>query len=292
MRTPVVAMLCLFVLLSASSCAGIQSQQSPPVQPVIAEPQMSEPAPVPAPVNPQPLPDNSSVNPSQEASKGYDWYFRRNSQHTTPGAPSEVGDWLSEYQSFYVLPNASKKIYLTFDCGYELGFTAPILDTLKEHNVKAAFFITGQYIKTHPELVKRMQQEGHFVCNHTWNHPDLSTLTYAQIQQELNQLEEAYLRLTGTPLDRYLRPPMGRYSEFSLAATQRLGYRTVFWSLAFKDWDPNQQPGAQASYQEVMNNVHPGAVILLHAVSQSNTEALNNILTDLSKVGYVFALFE
>lgn len=190
-----------------------------------------------------------------------------------------------------MLPNNSHKIYLTFDCGYELGYTSAILDTLKQHDVKAAFFITGQYIKTRPDLVLRMHQEGHLVCNHTWNHPDMSTLSQSQIEQELGQLEEAYRKLTGSSLDPYLRPPMGRYSEYSLAQTSRLGYSTVFWSLAFKDWDPNQQPGAEVSYREVMNNIHPGAVILLHAVSKSNTEALDKILTDLKAQGYVPALF-
>lgn len=189
------------------------------------------------------------------------------------------------------MPNNTNRIYLTFDCGYELGYTPAILDTLKKHDVKAAFFITGQYIKTRPDLVLRMHQEGHLVCNHTWNHPDMSTLTAAQIEQELRQLDEAYQKLTGASLDPYLRPPMGRYSEFSLAQTDRLGYSTVFWSLAFKDWDPNQQPGAEISYREVMNNIHPGAVILLHAVSQSNTQALDKLLTDLKAQGYDLALF-
>ena len=298
MRISVLALLGLVVLFSASSCTRLDSRQTPPVQPVIAQPQqpqIPEPVaePVPAtPAAPQPSVEPGTADPGSETSKGYDWYFRRNSQHTTPGAPAEAGSWLKDYRGFYVLPNSSQKIYLTFDCGYELGYTSTILDTLKKHDVKAAFFITGQYIKTQPDLVTRMHQEGHLVCSHTWNHPDMTTLSSDQIEQELQRLDQAYRQLTGTSLDPYLRPPMGRYSQFSLAESDRLGYHTVFWSLAFKDWDPNQQPGPQVSYQEVMNNIHPGAVILLHAVSHSNTEALDRILADLKAQGYVFALFE
>lgn len=290
------SILIILLMVSLSSCTRLPFSKEPPAQPVLSQPPASQPAipsePTANPLPPEPPQVDAPINPGPVGSSpGYDWYFRRNSQHTTPGAPAEAGTWLSQYRGFYVLPNNSNRVYLTFDCGYELGYTSAILDTLKQHDVKAAFFITGQYIKTRPDLVLRMHQEGHLVCNHTWNHPDMSTLSATQIEQELRQLEEAYRKLTGSSLDPYLRPPMGRYSEYSLAQTSRLGYSTVFWSLAFKDWDPNQQPGAEVSYREVMNNIHPGAVILLHAVSKSNTEALDKILTDLKAQGYVPALF-
>ncbi len=293
--------LIIILMMPVSSCTILPFGQEPPAQPAIAPPPVQTSS-QPDPVNPTTPVEPPAVDPTVEpkpadpgpptSSPGYDWYFRRNNQHTTPGALAEAGEWLQKYRGFYVLPNNSNRIYLTFDCGYELGYTPAILDTLQKHNVPAAFFITGHYIKTRPDLVKRMHQEGHLVCNHTWDHPDLSTLNASQIERELQQLEEAYLKLTGAPLDPYLRPPMGRYSEYSLAQTSRLGYSTVFWSLAFKDWDPNQQPGAEVSYREVMNNIHPGAVILLHAVSESNTQALDKILTDLKAQGYVLSRFE
>jgi len=161
---------------------------------------------------------------------------------------------------------------------------------LKANDVKAVFFITGHYIQTHPELVKRMREEGHMVGNHTWNHPDMSTLSTEELEEEVKSLEKAFYDLTGTEMDKYLRPPMGRFSAASLYDTYNLGYSTVFWSMAFKDWDPNNQPGAEVSYQHVMDNIHPGAIILLHAVSESNTKALDRILNSLKQQGYQFAL--
>jgi peptidoglycan-N-acetylmuramic acid deacetylase len=219
------------------------------------------------------------------------WWFTRNQNHQIPAVNQDTKTLLAANNAFYVLPNNQNKIYLTFDEGYELGYTSTILDTLDRHHVKAAFFITGQYIKTQPDLVRRMQASGHLVGNHTWNHPDLPTLSQNSFNQEILSLEQKYLEVTGTPMARYLRPPMGNYSSTTLQWTNALGYKTVFWSMAFADWDPNQQPGAEFSYQHVIANIHPGAVILLHAVSKSNTEALDRIITELTRQGYVFSTF-
>ncbi|MDD3365396.1 MAG: polysaccharide deacetylase family protein, partial [Syntrophomonas sp.] len=203
----------------------------------------------------------------------------------------DIAALLAENNAFYLLPNNSKKIYLTFDCGYELGYTSKILDILSSKQVKAAFFITGQFIQTQPDLVKRMQSSRHLVCNHTLNHPDLPTLSQDKFTQEIKSLEQKYSDLTGGQMARYLRPPMGNYSPATLKWTNELGYATVFWSMAFQDWDPNKQPGAAFSHKHVLDNIHPGAVILLHAVSQSDTEALEQIITDLQAQGYVFSTF-
>ncbi|NLB89295.1 MAG: delta-lactam-biosynthetic de-N-acetylase [Syntrophomonadaceae bacterium] len=234
---------------------------------------------------------NRTPEKTEPATESLSWYLRPNLNHTIPEGPVNALDLLNQYQAFYVKPDAGNKIYLTFDEGYELGYTPQILDILKANDVKATFFITGHYLKSQPELVKRMVNEGHMVANHTWNHPNLAKVTPEKLQEEILKLEEEFKNLTGTEMPRYIRPPEGAYSETSLKLTSELGYKTVFWSLAFHDWDPNNQPGRDYSYQYVMDHIHPGAVILLHAVSQSNTEALNDIIVDLQKEGYEFALF-
>jgi len=224
--------------------------------------------------------------------EGISWSFHRNSEHLPPQGyvDDDMKALMEKMDAFYLIKNDENKIYLTFDEGYVLGYTGQILDILKTNDVKAVFFITGHYIQTHPELVKRMREEGHMVGNHTWNHPDMSTLSTEELEEEVKSLEKAFYDLTGTEMDKYLRPPMGRFSAASLYDTYNLGYSTVFWSMAFKDWDPNNQPGAEVSYQHVMDNIHPGAIILLHAVSESNTKALDRILNSLKQQGYQFAL--
>ncbi|MDD2586098.1 MAG: delta-lactam-biosynthetic de-N-acetylase [Syntrophomonadaceae bacterium] len=266
------------------------------VSPDIADNQKPDTPPVETEDKSQNTPDevvkNEPTNTTVElSSKSLSWYLQPNSEHKTPYINDNIGQILSERNAFYVWPGNDNSIYLTFDEGYELGYTSKILDTLQANNVQAAFFITGHYLKSQPELVKRMKNEGHLVCNHTWNHPDLSTVTPDKITQEIISLQQKFSEVTGYEMDKYLRPPMGNYSEQSLEYTSQAGYTTVFWSLAFADWDPNNQPGANFSYEYVMKHVHPGAVILLHAVSSSNTEALDKIIKDLQNEGYTFATF-
>ncbi|MEQ8201461.1 MAG: delta-lactam-biosynthetic de-N-acetylase [Syntrophomonadaceae bacterium] len=290
------------ILIILGCLAGCKSAIPPAQPPVnnspgnnIGEPAAPSPAPEPAPApepTPAPEPNPPGPLPSSPETMTRSWWFTRNKQHQIPAVNQEAVQLLSQYNGFYCLPNNSKKIYLTFDNGYELGYTSTILDILDRKGVKAAFFITGQFIETQPDLVKRMHAAGHLVCSHTWNHPDLSTVSQETFNRELTRLEQRYTELTGDQLDRYLRPPMGNYSVTSLRWADELGYRTVFWSIAFQDWDPSHQPGAAFSYQHVMDNIHPGAVILLHAVSQSNTEALEKIITDLRTQGYNFSTFD
>jgi peptidoglycan-N-acetylmuramic acid deacetylase len=299
MRSRIIGVV--FILLLILSVTGCNHQALKDSNP--------SPTPTPAPAQTQtPVPEKTtsqaSAAPTEKADepaitgssapsvKSYSWYFIRNSQHQIPAANRETADLLAANNAFYVLPNSDSKIYLTFDAGYELGYTPRILDILSANGVHAAFFITGQYLNTQPELVKRMKQEGNLVCNHTLNHPDCAKISSDKLKQEIQALEEKYAQITGRQMDRYLRPPMGNYSELSLKTTSELGYKTVFWSMAFADWDPAKQPGADYAYNHVMDNIHPGAVILLHAVSQSDTEALDRIIKDLQAQGYVFATFE
>lgn len=279
--------LVLFMLITASGCQATHSQMQPPA------PQSSTPSPAPAPpaaVSPSPAetPDSQPVVSAPSAAMS--WYFKPNMDHATPQVSQEFLQLAENSKVYYALPQNGSKVYLTFDEGYEQGYTAQILDTLKEYKVPAAFFITGHYLTSQPELVKRMVSEGHQVANHTYHHPDLSKISAEQFNKEVTQLEDEFEALTGTKLAPFLRPPMGNYSSASLQWAKNQNYTTVFWSMAFHDWDPKDQPGADFSHRYVLEHVHPGAIILLHAVSESNTIALPKIIEDLRQAGYEFDL--
>jgi len=214
------------------------------------------------------------------------WGLKRNKLHATPEVPVAIQQTLRKYDAYYLGNPFRKEIYLTFDEGYENGYTPKILDILRENNVPAAFFVTGHYLKSQPELVKRMVKEGHVVGNHSMNHPCFPDLTAEQIKEELEQVENEFNRLTGKNMI-YLRSPKGEYSERTLAQTKALAYYNIFWSLAMKDWVP-MPGGPEEAYQTVMDNLHHGAVVLLHAVSQDNTEALDRLIKDIKGQGYTF----
>ena len=180
-------------------------------------------------------------------------------------------------------------VYLTFDAGYENGYTPAILDALKKHNAPAAFFVVGNYIETSPELVKRMADEGHIVANHTYHHPDMSQIsTKEAFLQELTSLEELYRQTTGQAMVKYYWPPQGKYSEDNLRMAKELGYTTFFWSLAYVDWIQDQQPTREEALEKLIGRIHPGAVILLHSTSQTNAAILDELLTQYEQMGYGF----
>lgn len=236
----------------------------------------------PVEVPPQPQENNPAVGYHDRKS----WWFKRNKNNTPPSAQSEIA--IGKYDAYYLGETQKKTIYLTFDEGYENGYSEKILDVLKEYDVKAAFFVTKSYIRDNPELIKRMVAEGHIVGNHSVTHPDMTKLTDEQIATEINDCAEYFKEVTGQEMPHFFRPPEGVYSIHSLERTQALGYKTIFWSFAYGDWDVNNQPGKQAAYNMVMENYHNGSIMLLHAVSQSNTEALPDIITSLREKGYTF----
>ncbi|MCL6635777.1 MAG: delta-lactam-biosynthetic de-N-acetylase [Peptococcaceae bacterium] len=215
------------------------------------------------------------------------WGLKRNSSHQQPEMPPAVAATLKKYGAYWIGRPDEKAVYLTFDEGYENGYTPQILDALKANNVKAAFFVTGHYLKTQPGLVRRMVEEGHIVGNHTDTHPSLPDISDEEIRKELQAVEKKYEEITGRKDMKYLRPPKGEYSERTLAATRELGYHNIFWSLALVDWVP-MPGGPQEAYQSVMDNLHNGALILLHAVSRDNAEAMDRILKDIKAQGYTF----
>ena len=210
----------------------------------------------------------------------------------TEGAPP-VGNastaQLQQYDAIYMGDPSKKVIYLTFDAGYENGCTEKILDALKKHNVKAAFFLVGNYMEQNADLVRRMAQEGHIVGNHTMHHPDMSKISdKAAFQKELTDLENLYKQITGQEMAKYYRPPQGNYSEENLKMAKELGYKTVFWSLAYVDWNNDAQPTAEQAYSKLLPRIHNGAVVLLHSTSTTNAQILDELLTKWEQMGYSF----
>ena len=197
---------------------------------------------------------------------------------------------LSQYNAAFVGNTEEPVLYLTFDAGYENGCTAQILDVLKDHQVPAAFFLVGNYLQRNPDLVSRMVDEGHIVGNHTWSHPDMSKIKdrYA-FARELKQVEDLYREITGQDMPNYYRPPQGIYSVENLEMARDLGYRTVFWSLAYVDWNNDAQPTAEQAFSKLLPRTHNGAVVLLHSTSKTNAAILDELLTRWEQQGYRFA---
>ncbi|MEV5030064.1 delta-lactam-biosynthetic de-N-acetylase [Paenibacillus sp. LPE1-1-1.1] len=219
----------------------------------------------------------------------YHFGFKKSVEGRLPSIDEEgFKNIVTKHGALFLGDTSKKELYLTFDNGYENGYTPRILDVLKEKKVPAAFFVTGHYVKDQPELIQRMAAEGHIVGNHSWSHPDMSQLSEGNIKTELDKVKEQVGVLTGQKEMKYLRPPRGIFSERVLAASKQFGYTNVFWSVAYKDWDVNAQRGSQYAYSEVVKQLHPGAIILLHSVSKDNTEALGSIVDEARRQGYEF----
>ena len=216
------------------------------------------------------------------------WGLSFKASGQAPVGPSSR-EKLKEYDAVYVGDPEEKVLYLTFDAGYENGCTTQILDTLQKHDVKAAFFLVGNYLQKNADLVRRMVDEGHIVGNHTMTHPNMSAITEKEaFQKELQGLESLFKEITGKELPRYYRPPQGVYSEENLKMAKELGYKTVFWSLAYKDWENDNQPTKDYALGKLVPRSHNGAVILLHSTSQTNAEVLDELLTQWKNLGYRF----
>lgn len=216
----------------------------------------------------------------------YSWWFKRNDNHEKPGCQEDFD--ITQYQAYYTVPVSEKKIYITFDCGYENGYTADILDTLKEEQVPAAFFVTQTFIRDNVELAKRMKEEGHLVCNHTVTHPCMPEKSISQQRDELLKCEQFMKEATGYEMDLFFRPPKGEYSQRTLQMAKDLGYTTIFWSMAYLDYDVNNQPSSAHVVEHFTKYYHPGAIPLLHNVSVANRDALKQVIQNLKKEGYSF----
>lgn len=216
------------------------------------------------------------------------WGLSFSQEGQTPSGPANAQK-LRELDAAYVGDSQEKVLYLTFDAGYENGYTAEILDVLKKHQAPAAFFLVGDYIERNGDLVRRMVDEGHIVGNHTGSHPDMSKIRDMDaFARELQEVETLFLEVTGKELPKYYRPPQGIYSQENLEHAQKLGYKTVFWSLAYQDWDNSKQPTREYALSKLIPRTHNGAVILLHATSKTNGEILDELLTTWESQGYRF----
>ena len=230
---------------------------------------------------------NANINSYLATSKN-DWGLSYHEAGKTP-VGNATAEYLKMYNAYYCVPTDEKVIYLTFDAGYDNGNTAPILDALKKHNVKATFFLVGNFIEKNPELVKRMADEGHIVGNHTKNHPDMSKIASAEdFKKEITALENDYKAVTGKELLKVYRPPQGKFNEENLKIANSLGYKTFFWSLAYVDWYENKQPTKEEAFSKLLTRIHPGAIVLLHSTSKTNAEILDELLTKWEEMGYSF----
>ena len=196
---------------------------------------------------------------------------------------------LKKLDGAYMGDPTQKVLYLTFDAGYENGNTEKILDILKKHQVPAAFFLVGNYMEKNKDLVRRMVEEGHIVGNHTMHHPDMRKKDQTGFSKELRDLEALFREITGKEMPKYYRPPQGLYSQENLEFAQKLGYKTVFWSLAYADWDNSKQPTKEYAFSKLLPRIHNGAVLLLHSTSKTNAEILEELLTRYKEIGYTFA---
>lgn len=238
------------------------------------------------------IPEQESVETVSQS--GYDtldntgsgWGFVRK-KGSEPEVTKSQQEMLEKYGACYMDKTKPKAIYLTFDEGYENGYTSKILDVLEATKTPAAFFVTGPYLESQTELVQRMADDGHILGNHTVNHINMPKSSVETIQKELNELNAACEEKYGVTM-KYMRPPEGEYSERTLAIARDMGYKTIFWSFAYKDWDVNIQQGAEYAFNQVTPYLHDGAILLLHAVSSDNANALESIINYAKEQGYEF----
>lgn len=226
------------------------------------------------------------------ASKNTNWglSFKKQGERPTGNATPE---YLKEFNSYFIAPEGNKKIYITFDAGYEAGYTPKILGVLEKHNVKATFFVVGTLMKSNPELIKQIDEKGHIVANHSMHHPNMSKMsTMEDFKKEIEPVEELYKEITGKDMKKFYRPPQGIFSETNLKMANELGYKTIFWSLAYVDWYKDKQPSREDALNKIMSRIHDGAIILLHSTSKTNSEILDELLTKLEKQGYTFGTLE
>lgn len=219
--------------------------------------------------------------------KKISWGIKRSDNNQQPDVGSQNKTILDEYKGICLGNNEKKYVYLTFDEGYEAGYTEKLLETLKQNEIKATFFITAHYLNSQPDLVNKIIEDGHILGNHTVNHKSMPDLTDEKIKQEVMDLHKAIYQKTGYEMI-YIRPPMGEFSKRSLSITNSLGYTTVMWSLAYDDWNEQAQKGEEYAKEKILKNIHPGAIILLHANSKDNCNVLDYVIKEVKNMGYEF----
>lgn len=227
------------------------------------------------------------------ASEQLHWFIKRN-KCDTPTFPPEAEE-IEQYGAYYIdkkVDEENKVIYLTFDAGYENGNVERILDVLKKENVPAAFFLLDNIILKNTDLVNRMAEEGHLVCNHTKNHKNLSSASDEEIERNLIALEKIYEEKTGREMAKYFRFPEGSYSVNALKCINKMGYKTLFWSFAYEDWDNGRQMNKERAMKKVLDNTHNGAVMLFHPTSETNADIFGDLIREWKSMGYNFGTLD
>ncbi|UOQ48859.1 delta-lactam-biosynthetic de-N-acetylase [Gracilibacillus caseinilyticus] len=227
------------------------------------------------------------VIPMEVSATSYGWGYKKG----TDNQPPEVGKYkgiLEKHNGFYLDPSGDKHVYLTFDNGYEAGYTEQILDVLKKKKVPATFFLTGHYVEDKPQLVQRMLDDGHIIGNHSDGHRDFTSISKEAFTKDVTELTDKIKNVDKKAVVQYIRPPKGTFNETSLTWANELGYTHIFWSVAFVDWNQGSEKGWQHAYDQVMDQIHPGAIVLMHTVSKDNADALEHLIDDLRKQGYQF----
>lgn len=235
--------------------------------------------------------NQESILTSGEASKTIGWGIKRNNNHEQPDVGTSNKQLIEENGGICLGKDMEKSIYLTFDAGYEAGYTEKILDTLKENDVKAIFFITSHYLNTASDKVERMINEGHIIGNHTVNHKSMPSISDEEIESEVMKLHQAVYEKYNYEM-KYIRPPKGEFNERTLQKCSSLGYKTVMWSFAYCDWDEKKQPSIEEAKKIIINNFHPGEIMLLHSNSKTNSEVLDTIIKEAKNQGYQFKSLE
>ncbi len=259
-----------------------------PIEKGVTPPADNKPMEVAAPIK-----SDSQGNYADLSNESQGWWFivpKPLNQDVKANIDTKPKDLMSKYNGVWQKQTDEKVIYLTMDCGYEYkDNTTKILDTALEKNVKITFFVTGDFIKSHPNLVKRMYNEGHIIGNHSNKHKNEVKAVASGVdvlKEDLISLEKMYKELIGTDISSFMRPPEGIYSERTLAVIKDLGYRPVFWSFAYRDWETDKQPTEKEAMDKIMGQIHPGSVLLLHTVSKTNTDILGNLIDNIRDRGY------
>lgn len=228
------------------------------------------------------------VNEDVEVMSSINWGLSFQEKNKCPFIDVDKG-LLQEHEAYYLGNEEEKKIYITFDAGFENGNTEKILDALKKNDVKACFFLVGNYLEKCPEIVKRMEEEGHIVANHTYHHKDMDTLTIKEdFLKELTSLEKLYKEITGKDMKKFYRPPQGKFSTEQMMWAKEEGYKTIFWSLAYVDWEIDNQPSKEEAIKILSDRIHPGAIVLLHSTSETNGNILDELIGKWKEMGYTF----
>lgn len=230
------------------------------------------------------------------AEKSYSWYCKHRKDNLQPEAGAELS-FIEKYDAYYIDKrhgddSQDKVIYLTFDAGYENGNVAKILDTLKKEDVPAAFFILGNLVVKNTDLVERMFAEGHLVCNHTYRHKSMIGFDQAKFNEELDSLNNICLEFTGKQVSKFYRPPEGKFDESSLKYAKLAGYKTVFWSFGYEDWDNNKQMSPDKAKRKILENLHNGEIMLLHPTSATNAAILGEVIREIKAQGYRFGTLD